>query len=241
MKLLKLIKNILLGIPFSMVFYPFSRFFLFVTHFNKLIVWIHQNKNNVEYSDYFTLSREYNKRYKVYDFLINKYNLTEQDFIYLEFGVFEGSSFEWWLSNNKNEQSVFYGFDTFEGLPESWGNFYGKGDMQANVPQIKDSRGVFVKGLFQDALVPFIDKNRSVLTEKPLRIIHLDADLYSSTLFVLNQLMPFLRKGDLILFDEFNVPMHEFKAYLEFSESSYVKLKPIAAVNNFYQVAFAVE
>lgn len=241
MKLFKLIKNIVLGIPFSLLFYPFSRFFLFVAHLNKLIVWIYKNKKTLEYSDYFTLSREHSRRYKVYEFIKNKYNLAQQDFIYLEFGVFGGSSFEWWLSHNKNKQSVFYGFDTFEGLPESWGGFYDKGDMQANVPQIKDSRGAFVKGLFQDTLIPFIDKNRNTLAEKPLRIIHLDADLYSSTLFTLHQLLPFLRKGDLILFDEFNVPMHEFKAYLEFTESSYTKLKPIAAVNNFYQIAFVVE
>jgi hypothetical protein len=69
----------------------------------------------------------------------------------------------------------------------------------------------------------------------------MDADLYSATLFALSQLYPFLRKGDIILFDEFNVPMHEFKAYKEFTASFYVKLKPVAAVNNFYQAAFVVE
>jgi hypothetical protein len=34
--------------------------------------------------------------------------------------------------------------------------------------------------------------------------------------------------------------MHEFKASEEFTESFYVKLKLVAAANNFYQTAFIV-
>jgi signal peptidase I len=55
------------------------------------------------------------------------------------------------------------------------------------------------------------------------------------------QLYPYLQKGDLIFFDEFSVPTHEFKAFDEFTQTCYIKLKPIAAVNNFYQTAFVVE
>jgi ASC-1-like (ASCH) protein len=69
----------------------------------------------------------------------------------------------------------------------------------------------------------------------------MDADLYSATIFTLSQLYPYIKKGDIILFDEFNVPLHEFKAYKEFIEAFYIKLKPVAAVNNFYQTAFVVE
>jgi hypothetical protein len=73
------------------------------------------------------------------------------------------------------------------------------------------------------------------------KIIHLDADLYTATLFVLMQLFPYLKTGDLIFFDEFSVPTHEFKAFDEFTQACYIKLKPIGAVNNFYQTAFIVE
>jgi hypothetical protein len=72
------------------------------------------------------------------------------------------------------------------------------------------------------------------------KVIHIDADLYSATIFSLSQLYPFLQKGDIILFDEFSVALHEFKAYWEFTGNYYIKLKPIVAVNNFYQVAFEV-
>ncbi len=50
-----------------------------------------------------------------------------------------------------------------------------------------------------------------------------------------------LKKDDIITFDEFSVPMHEFKAFHEFTSNFYIKLKPVAAVNNFYQTAFVVE
>ena len=68
----------------------------------------------------------------------------------------------------------------------------------------------------------------------------LDADLYSATLYVLTSIAPFLKKDDIILFDEFAVPTHEFKAYYEFVQSFYIKMDLIAAANNYYFSAFKV-
>jgi O-methyltransferase len=47
-------------------------------------------------------------------------------------------------------------------------------------------------------------------------------------------------KGDIIIFDEFNVPMHEFKAFAEWVSSYYIKYEVIGAVNNFYQIAVKI-
>ena len=69
----------------------------------------------------------------------------------------------------------------------------------------------------------------------------MDADIFSATLFALSQLYPYLQKGDIIMFDEFNVYGHEFKAFRLFTECFYVKLKLISAQNNFYHAAFEVE
>ena len=134
--------------------------------------------------------------------------------------------------------SLFRGFDTFEGLPEDWGGFK-KGAMAFEQTQVNDGRAEFIKGIFQDSLFPFIESNKSLLSTKP-KIIHMDADLFSSTIFVLSQLYPYLKKGDIIFFDEFNVANHEFLAFKIFTEAFYVKLRPIGAVNNFYQTAFIV-
>jgi hypothetical protein len=105
--------------------------------------------------------------------------------------------------------------------------------------KIQDSRAEFVKGTFQATLNDFIRNHEQELTKKP-KLIHLDADLFSSTLFALSQLYPYLRQGDIILFDEFNVANHEFLAFKIFTESFYVNLKLIGAQNNFYQTAFVV-
>ena len=69
----------------------------------------------------------------------------------------------------------------------------------------------------------------------------LDADLYSSTLFVLTSLAPFVKKDDIIFFDEFAVPTHEFRAYQHFISSYYVNLELLGAASNYYFVAFKVK
>lgn len=239
--LFKFIKNILFAIPILYIFKPLNSFFHFISHYIFLLDWIFKNKKNVEYSDFFSLKRDYDKRLQLYDFVSNKYGLKTETITYLEFGVASGNSFNFWMKENINTESTFFGFDTFEGLPESWGGFFDKGDLSYNVPTLIDSRGRFIKGLFQDSLQGFINKHRVELQTQKQLIIHLDADLYTATLFALSQLYPFLKKGDLIFFDEFNVPLHEFKAFKEFTECFYIKLKPIGAVNNFYQTAFIVE
>ncbi len=239
--LFKLFKDFLLFFPVTLLLKPFSRFFIFIAYFNQLQIWIRNNKKRFAYSDYYSPIRDYTKRYDLYKYVADNCVTTERKILYLEFGVAAGESFRWWLQHNQNEASLFWGFDTFEGLPEKWGSFYDKGDMKFEMPTMPDSRGKFIKGLFQDTLTTFIEQQKESLESAAQKVILLDADLYSATIFTLSQLYPTLHKGDIIMFDEFNVATHEFKAYTEFTGNFYIKLKPIAAVNNFYQVAFEVE
>lgn len=146
---------------------------------------------------------------------------------YLEFGVFQGRSFRWWVEHSTHPGSRFYGFDTFSGLPEDWGGFKA-GDMSAGIPDIRDPRVTFVKGLFQDTLPGFI----AGWEPQGRRIIHLDADLYTSTLYVLCSLAPHLKAGDVLLFDEFAVPNHEYRAFCNFVDSFRVKYEVLGARNN---------
>jgi hypothetical protein len=146
-------------------------------------------------------------------------------------------SFKWWVENLKNENARFYGFDTFTGLPEDWGHFK-KGDMSNGnePPKIEDNRHQFYQGLFQTTLPDFL----KTYNNDRMKVIHLDADIYTATLFVLTSLSPFLRKGDILLFDEFNVPMHEYKAFTEWISSFYLDYTVIGEVNNYFQVAIRI-
>lgn len=212
---------------------------LFAANTLRLSQWIASQPKKGIYNDFFTLKRNYAKRYDLYRYVTETQQLQNTPIDYLEFGVCGGQSFEWWLEANTHADSAFYGFDTFEGLPEKWGAFFNKGDMQAAVPTLADTRANFLKGLFQDTLPGFL---KSVSLDNGKRkVLHLDADLFSSTLFSLSMLFPYLRKGDILFFDEFNVPNHEFFALKTFTEAFYIQTEIIGAVNNYYQVALVVK
>jgi hypothetical protein len=210
---------------------PFSGFLLNLAYLSKVSKWISKNKN-VAFNDFYSPKWDYNKRYKLYDYLV-KEKILGHPISYLEFGVSGGYSFDWWLKANTNADSSFFCFDTFEGLPEKWGGFK-QGAMIADVPVTEDKRAKFYKGLFQDTVPGFV-KNMDLERRK---VILMDADLFSSTLYVLTMIAPYLKKGDIILFDEFNVPMHEFLAFQMFTSSFYLKFELIGAANNYYFCAF---
>lgn len=202
-----------------------------------LTKWIADQDKRGILNDFYSPKRDYNKRYQRYQYVVDKLSLKDANIDNLEFGVCNGNSFQWWVNNSHNVHSKFYGFDTFEGLPEDWGTF-NKGDMAANIPILIDNRAEFIKGLFQETLPSFLlnQKKRS----ETRKIIHLDADLFSSTLYTLTSLAPYLKKGDILLFDEFNVPNHEFFAFKMFCDSYYIKTRLLGAVNNYYQVALII-
>jgi O-methyltransferase len=240
LKIIKFLKDFLLWSGILRVFSVFNHLFFFLRNFNVLRSWISKaNHTELLINDFYSWKRDYPKRYRLFDIVAETYELDKKNVLYLEFGVASGSSFFWWMKKNNHPDSAFRSFDTFEGLPEEWGGFK-KGAMAFDQKEVNDDRAEFIRGIFQESLHPFIESNKTLLHTKP-KIIHLDADLFSSTIFVLSQLYPYLRKGDIIFFDEFNVANHEFLAYKIFTESFYVKMKPIGAVNNFYQTAFVVD
>jgi hypothetical protein len=163
-----------------------------------------------------------------FDYFNNLKNFIYDDIVlYLEFGVYKGDSMNYFRAN-LNSKSTCVGFDTFTGLPEEWNsNPKGKFDVDGNIPSIDNV--LWKQGLFQDTLPPFIRENSVGLKHK--LIIHLDADLYSSTSFILYNLYPYLKSGDIILFDEyfsFRNGNHEFKAFHDFLETYHIKYEPLA-------------
>jgi SAM-dependent methyltransferase len=190
------------------------------------------------YNDFYQETWDYNRRYLLYDSITKQEGLDNAPIDYFEFGVAGGYSFKWWMEKNKNGSSRFFGFDTFEGLPEKWGAFE-KGSMAYAMDslQINDPRASLYKGLFQDSLIPFLDKYDS----RNRKLIHIDSDLFSAAIFVMSQLYRFLKPGDILLFDEFAVPQHEFLAFKIFTESFYINYEVIGAANNYLFVAVKIQ
>lgn len=218
------------------LFSPFHGFLLNLFYMSNLSKW-RANTNVKGYNDWYKTNWDYERRHTLYDEISKAENLATQAIDYFEFGVSGGHSFKWWLEKNTNKESKFYGFDTFEGLPENYGPF-AKGTMAVALENlnITDTRATFYKGLFQDTLIPFLAN----YTSNRKKLIHMDADIFSATIFSLSQLYRFLNTGDIIMFDEFAVPTHEFMAFKIFTESFYVKYEVIGAANNYLFVAVKI-
>lgn len=137
------------------------------------------------------------------------------DVLWLEFGVWSGGTINYIAQHASGR---VYGFDSFEGLPETWRPGYEKGEFNRGgaLPTVR-SNVHLVKGWFSDTLPGF-------LSERPgqqVAFLHLDADLYSSTIFVLEALKDRL-DGCVVVFDElvnydgFDGDTGELRAWHEF-------------------------
>jgi O-methyltransferase len=138
---------------------------------------------------------------------------------YMEFGVFKGESIRLWAAMNQHPGSRFFGFDSFEGLPEDWktmSRVYEKSTFSTggNTPQIDDPRVEWVKGWFQESMPGFLRG----YTPTGRLVIHIDADLYSSTLYVLTKLDHLLVSGSIIVFDDFGIVTGVFRAWVNYTE-----------------------
>ena len=127
----------------------------------------------------------------------------------LEFGVATGATLQ--IMADARRHGV-YGFDSFQGLPEHWRLGYDAGEFAEQPPHVDGAE--LVVGLFEDTLAHFLDTHPG-----PVAFVHVDCDLYSSTVTVLEQLAPRFVEGTVLLFDEyFNFPgwqEHEHRAWRE--------------------------
>jgi hypothetical protein len=136
----------------------------------------------------------------------------EQIVSYLEFGVATGKSILAFAQRFTHTDSRFVGFDSFEGLPADWERLKrGHFSMQGRLPQTADPRVGFVPGWFQNSLPIYLASERDAFADRLL--VHFDADLYGSTLFILVHLWNTIRSYYFIM-DDFMVDdcvaLHDF-------------------------------
>jgi hypothetical protein len=118
---------------------------------------------------------------------------------YCQFGVFTGMTARF-FTNYVPSGSRLHLFDSFEGLPEDWQGRFGKGafDLKGRVPKFNLDVCKIHQGWFKDTVAPFVTAHN-----RPLPFLHMDADLYSSTLDVLIPANNLIVPGTVLLFDEY--------------------------------------
>ncbi len=158
----------------------------------------------------------------------------------LEFGVRRGTSLRHIAA--ATEQTV-HGFDSFEGLPEGWGNelagTFSLGGEGTDLPAMPAHVRLH-KGWFDEVLPGFLTGHQG-----PVRFANIDCDIYSSTVTVLRALEPRLVPGSVLVFDEFignrTWAEHEFKAWAEFTAHTGIRFRHIAVSPFTGQVALRLE
>ena len=155
--------------------------------------------------------------------------------LYLEFGVGRGKSMRWIASQ---VSGAIHGFDSFEGIQEYWnGNPVGS-FAQKKLPKVPGNVEFHV-GYFDATLPGFLEKHAD-----PVAFLHVDCDLYSSTVTILEALGNRLQPGAIVLFDEYynfhRWQEHEFKAFQEFVARAGLKYEYIAFSVTGQQVAIRV-
>lgn len=141
----------------------------------------------------------------------------EEPLLMLEFGVWQGESIRFFSEGLRHPESRFYGFDSFAGLPEEWGGFAkGAFDTAGSIPGIADPRVIFVKGWFQNTFDAAVAAAKRDTSGHAAVLVHFDADLYSSTLFLLSKLCAEFDRYWFV-FDEFTG--HETRALLNFQQA----------------------
>lgn len=110
----------------------------------------------------------------------------------LEFGVATGKTLRVIAAARPGQT---YGFDSFEGLPETWRDGFEAGRFACAPPDVPGAE--LVVGWFDDTAPAWFAKHSA----EDIGLVHIDCDLYSSTKTVLGH-MPRLEPGTVILFDE---------------------------------------
>ena len=155
---------------------------------------------------------------------------------YFEFGLYRGSTFA--HAQRTAERHLpssgmrFFGFDSFQGLPEPTGidmatGEFGEGDFACTVEDVRaelDRRRVdwsrvhLIEGWYEDSLT---DQLKAKLGTQRVAVALVDCDLYRSTVLVLGFLESLLQEGSILLFDDWDCfgrsdHMGERRAFREF-------------------------
>lgn len=137
---------------------------------------------------------------------------------YYEFGVYRGYTL-WHAQRVASRLGLhamrFFGFDSFDGLPEVRGadreaGVFIAGDYRCGRQEVEDeltrqgfdwTKGFLVEGYFDSVLTP---ETRDRLGMGPAGLVMVDCDLYQSTVPALEFMAELLQDGTIVLFDDWD-------------------------------------
>ena len=177
-------------------------------------------------------------RKQLLKFALKEYvkNSEYKDKLFLEFGTYKGELIN--FCSSLIPEAKFYGFDSFEGLPETSGVWVkGEFDVKEKLPKVNKNVSL-IKGYFNETLPKFLEEYK-----EKAAFIHIDCDLYSSTKTAFDNIYDRVVPNTVIQFDEYyNYPgwrNHEFKAFQEFCKKYSVEYEYIGI--SHMQVAVVIK
>jgi len=178
----------------------------------------------------------FSDKYALLDYSLQSIDV-DSDGLYCEFGVYTGATINH-IAGHAPQQTI-HGFDSFEGLPETWRTGFAEGAFtMSGLPRVRKNVELH-KGWFDQSLPVWAEAHPG-----PVAFLHLDADLYSSTKTVFDLLGDRIVPGTVIQFDEyFNYPGWqdgEFKAFGEFVDSREVEFEYLGYCNQHEQVSVRI-
>jgi methyltransferase family protein len=156
---------------------------------------------------------DFKGRHQLYWYVLSQ-TANEDGALFLEFGVYKGDSIN--RLADIRQDVHWYGFDSFEGLPEAWtlGAKKGAFNVKGALPPVRGNVSL-IKGFFEQTLPEFVAEHRG----QRVAFLHVDCDLYSATKTIFKYLENLLQPGCIIVFDEyFNYPGWEEGEYKAFAE-----------------------
>jgi O-methyltransferase len=175
--------------------------------------------------------------------------------VYMEFGCHSARTFSAAVNAAKYlnmDEMNFYAFDSFMGLPktnEEVDGVFESGEFKTSMNEFRNELrkqtgaelpySNIIPGYFSDSLT------LELQTQMPkVGVVHIDVDLYSSTIEVLNFIKPLLVVGSVLIFDDYycfppDGSKGEMKALLEFCEDNpEIKVKEWKSYSTFGQSFF---
>ncbi|MBF0589509.1 MAG: class I SAM-dependent methyltransferase, partial [Magnetococcales bacterium] len=160
-------------------------------------------------------------------------NIVTSGAVIAELGVYRGAT-SYLMDRATNGRHQFHLFDTFEGLPETDPNydpFWKSGDM--NEPEFEevkrflpDERFHFYKGIFPETA-------KALPEDLTFSLVHVDMDIYQSTVDALQLFYPRMVPGGIIVIDDYGLltcgglkmALDQFRAVINPLQSGYDALQ----------------